>query len=262
VTIQVGRWKVDPLIPVGIAIFILGWMAASQLYGELKVPAPATVFATFVSSLTQQPLLAMQGGGNDGFAPHLTYTVERTLSGATVGALLGIVVGLAMTWSRRLQYLLDLPLEAIRTIPPLALIPFFVLWFGPSPVAEFGVLTLYSFLMMVVTTIEAARTVPAIYSQFALTLGADRRRIFRTVILPAMLPSMVGGIRVAVGTAWGIEIVAELIGAPRGMGQVFSMLMSLQALDVIMAGILWVTVVALIIDLIILACARYLTRWA
>jgi ABC-type nitrate/sulfonate/bicarbonate transport system permease component len=120
----------------------------------------------------------------------------------------------------------------------------------------------YTFVMMVITTLNAAANVNPVYPQFAATLGADRNRIFRTVIFPAMTPAIAGGIRVAVAIALGVQVVAELMGGRQGMGQVFSMMISFQALDVIIVGIFWIAVAAAAIDLVLVGGIRRLTRWA
>lgn len=76
-----------------------------------------------------------------------------------------------------------------------------------------------------------------------------------------MIPALVGGMRVAVGIAWGVQIVAELMGGQYGMGRVFSSMISFQALDAIVVGILWIALAAAIVDLVLLSVIRRITRW-
>ena len=97
---------------------------------------------------------------------------------------------------------------------------------------------------------------------FAATLGASRNRIFLTVVLPALVPAIVGGLRVAVGIAWGVQIVAELMGGKLGMGRVFSAMISFQALDAIIVGIIWISLAAALVDLALVLLLRRITRWA
>jgi ABC-type nitrate/sulfonate/bicarbonate transport system permease component len=161
----------------------------------------------------------------------------------------------------RFRAIAELPIEVLRTIPPLAAIPFFLIWIGTTPIGQLMMVGFYTFVMLVVTTLNAAANVDPIYPRFAATLGADPNRIFRTVIFPAMVPAIAGGIRVAVGIALGVQVVAELMGGRQGMGQVFSMMISFQALDVIIIGIFWIAVAAVIIDLVLVWGIRRLTRW-
>lgn len=260
-TIKLGRYRVNLLSVIGLLLFIgLWWFAALQL-GRTRLPTPDVVVERFFSAVVWAKELVVQGGGRYGLQPHLVYTFTRTILGTSIGIGLGILIGLAMGWSRRLRYFLEPPLEAIRTIPPLAAAPFFLMWFGPTPSAQLGMLIFYCFLMLVINTVSAIRNVPPVYLQFAETQGASRGQVFRSVVLPAIVPELVGGIRVAIGVSWGIEIVVEMLGAPRGMGQVFAMLLSLQSLDLIMAGIFWIALMAVAVDLVFTRVANYLLRW-
>jgi NitT/TauT family transport system permease protein/sulfonate transport system permease protein len=90
---------------------------------------------------------------------------------------------------------------------------------------------------------------------------ASKRQVYRTVVFPAIIPELVGGIRVAIGVSWGIQIVTELMGAQQRVGQVFSMAMPMQALDLIIVGVLWITILAATTDLLFVWAARIITRW-
>ena len=260
-SIRIGRYHLNVLNIVGVALFFAIWWWAALELGRTRLPGPQAVIERLFSSLTWSRELVIQGGGKNGLYPHLIHTFTRTILGASIGVSLGIIVGLAMGWSEKLRYFLNPPLEAIRTIPPLAAAPFFLMWFGPTPSAQLGMLIFYCFLILVINTSSAIRNVPPVYIQFAMTQGATRGQTFRTVVLPAIMPELIGGIRVAIGVSWGIEIVTEMLGSPRGMGQIFAMLLSLQALDLIIVGIVWITVMAVIVDAIFTGVARYITRW-
>jgi NitT/TauT family transport system permease protein len=81
------------------------------------------------------------------------------------------------------------------------------------------------------------------------------------VVFPAIIPELVDGIRVAIGVSWGIQIVRELIRTRHGMGQVFSMAMPMPALDLIVVGVLWITILAATTDMLLVWAARIVTRW-
>jgi ABC-type nitrate/sulfonate/bicarbonate transport system permease component len=183
------------------------------------------------------------------------------LLGCATGGVVGTLLGLAIARWSPLALFTEIPIGALRAVPPLAAIPFMVLWFGPLPEAQLGAVAFYTALMMVVTTTTAVGNLDPLAQRFARTLGARDGHVFRTVVLPSIIPELIGGLRVATGIAWGIEVVSELAGAPRGMGQVFSRMVSFQELSVIIVGIFWITVVATITDGFILAFARYATRW-
>jgi ABC-type nitrate/sulfonate/bicarbonate transport system permease component len=119
----------------------------------------------------------------------------------------------------------------------------------------------YCGLRLVVYTIEAIRNVPLVHREFAVTLGATRWQIYWTVVLPGIVPELVGGLRVVIATTWGIDVVAELMGAEFGVGRVFGVLGPMLAATTIVATILWVTLVAVATDVVFMVVARRLTRW-
>lgn len=246
---------------VGVVIAAGVWQVAAARLGPYRLPALGTVVPEVFPLLRTSSLLEFQGGGSGGIWPHLRHTIIFTLAGSGIGIAAGIVTGLAMARWSRFRGLTELPIEVLRTIPPLAAIPFILIWLGTTPAAQLLMVGFYAFVMLVVTTLNAAANVNPLYPRFAATLGAGPNRTFRTVILPAMVPGIAGGVRVAVGIAWGIQVVAELMGGRQGMGQVFSMMISFQALDVIIVGIFWVTVAAVVVDLVLVWGIRYLTRW-
>ena len=124
--------------------------------------------------------------------PHLLYTIQQTLLGGAIGTAAGVMLALAMARWRGFFYFMDVPVGVLRTIPPLAAIPFMVLWLGPSQSAQLGVVVFYVGLMVTINAITAIRNLDPLVANFAKTLGADDRRIYRTVILPSILPELAG----------------------------------------------------------------------
>src|SRR5215831_5547215 len=254
-------WREKLLWVAGILLTLAAWKGLALWLGEFKLPAPETILRAMVVDLVQSPILEMQGGGSNGIWPHLLYTFQRTLLGSVIGLLLGVLVGLVIGYSRWLRLLLEAPIETMRTVPPLAAIPFFLMWFGPTQTAQLSMMVFYCFFMLLINTVSAIANVNPIYVDYANTLGASKHQTYRTVVFPAIIPELVGGIRVAIGVSWGIQIVTELMGAQQGMGQVFSMAIPMQALDLIIVGILWITILAATTDLLFVCAARIITRW-
>ena len=247
---------------IGTALLLVVWALISAALGPHRLPPPTSLWPGLIDRLYESKTLAIQGGGNRGLWPHLLYTIQQTLLGGVIGTTAGVMLALAMARWRSFFYFMDVPVGILRTIPPLAAIPFMVLWLGPSQSAQLGVVVFYVGLMVTINAITAIRNLDPLMASFAKTLGADDRRIYRTVVLPSIMPELAGGIRVAIGVAWGIEIVSELAGAPRGMGQAFLRLIAFQELNTIIIGIIWVTVASLVVDYAITWVFNYLTRWA
>ena len=246
---------------LGAVAAAVAWEAAAARLGPYRLPPLGTIVPQVFPLLTESTLIKFQGGGADGLWPHLRHTVLFTLLGSMLGISTGLLAGLAMARWPRFRAITEVPVELLRTIPPLAAIPFLLIWIGTTPIGQVLMVGFYTFVLMTVSTLNAAANVDPIYGQFAATLGADRTQVFRTAVIPAMVPALAGGIRVAVAVALGVQVVAELMGGRDGMGQVFSMMISFQALDVIIVGIFWVSVAAVAIDFVVVRALRRLTRW-
>jgi ABC-type nitrate/sulfonate/bicarbonate transport system permease component len=259
--IRVGRLEINIRHALGFMVILVAWWWIARQLGPARLPAPGVVAERFFPVLTHSPEIFAQGGGHQGIGPHLVASVVRVLLGATIGMSLGIGVGLMMGWSQTIGDLLRSPIEVLRAVPPLALAPFLLIWYGPTITTQMGMLILYTFLALVINTVAAIRNVSPVHVQFAETLGATHGQVYRTVILPAIVPELVGGIRVGIALSWGIAVVTELLGAREGIGKVFSMMLTAQGLDIIIISIIYVTLIALVIDLIFVRVADRWTRW-
>jgi ABC-type nitrate/sulfonate/bicarbonate transport system permease component len=246
---------------LGLAIVIVAWWGISLLIGTARLPTPLSVGITFINILFYNPCLVAQGGGN-GILVHLMYTVYRCLLGTILGMVVGIIIGIVMAKYEGIYLFLEYPLELIRAIPPLAAIPFFLLWLGNGSISQIAVIAFYACVMMIVTTLVAIHNIQSVYLQFASTLGASKNQIFKLVILPGIIPELIGGIRVALSTAWGMEIVAELMGSYWGVGKVLALLVPFMDTGAVIASIIWVSLIGVVVDRIMVLVLRRWTRWA
>src|SRR5690606_6288129 len=172
----------------GIALMLAVWTAISALIGPRRLPSPLSLWPSVFTDLYTNKILEFQGGGSRGLMPHLLYTIRQTLLGCAIGAAVGGILGLSMARWMRLALFMELPLSALRSVPPLAAIPFMILWFGPYPEAQLGVVILYVALMVTVSMSTAIENLDPLPRQLAMTLGASEGHIFRTVVLPATIP--------------------------------------------------------------------------
>jgi ABC-type nitrate/sulfonate/bicarbonate transport system permease component len=247
---------------LGILLSAAVWELAAMALGPYRLPSLETVALQLFPLLTSSKTLEFQGGGSQGYWPHLLHTIAFTLFSSLTGVVTGVAFGLAMARFKPIRAISEVPIELLRTIPPLAAVPFILIWIGPGDAAQIMMVSYYVFVIMVITTLNATINVNPVVATFAATLGAKENRIFRTVIFPAMLPTVVGGVRVAVGIAWSVQIVAELMGGRYGMGRAFSAMISFQALDAIIVGIIWLALIAAIVDAVLVVFIRRVTRWA
>jgi ABC-type nitrate/sulfonate/bicarbonate transport system permease component len=194
-------------------------------FAEVILPPWETIFGTALPSLAL--LWQGPGGGRPSYALALLVlaqnsaaTLARLLIGTTVGLVAGVGVGLLIGWSPAARALLWPTIQLTRPIPTLALIPLFMLWFGGREVGTWLYVGWATFSMMVVYTVEAVRNVAPVFVDYARTLGARRAELFRTVMCPAIVPALIGGIRVCLGVSWAIVLAAEYLGAQSGLGRI------------------------------------------
>jgi ABC-type nitrate/sulfonate/bicarbonate transport system permease component len=227
-----------------------------------RLPSPLQVAADFVPIIVQsREIAAQEAHGNGGIAIPMATSVITLLLGLILGVVSGLAVGLLMTYSRRIGWILDLPTRLLRAVPPFGLIPFVLIWIGTTQVGGVLVIWLYVSLLVMTNTINACGNLPMAQSQFARTLGAAKTQVYKDVILPAILPELVGPIRVALAFSWGLLVVAELVGGQVGLGRVLSELVPALATDQVITVTLWIVLLGLVFDLLYMRLQQRLLYW-
>ena len=145
-------------------------------------------------------------------------SLYRICMGLVIGSSLAIVLGCLIGWYKPVEYLLDPLIEAFRPIPPLAYIPLVIIWFGIGEFSRVLVITIACFLVCIVNVITGMKQVPKVYVDAASTLGATRTQIFYSVAIPASLPYLFTGLRIALAASWTTLVASELIAAQNGLG--------------------------------------------
>jgi ABC-type nitrate/sulfonate/bicarbonate transport system permease component len=233
------------LILAGVWLLVTGMHAVQPVF----FPSAAGLWASFIGV---RPELLQSIG----------YSVAMTLSGFAIGVTFGIGLGLAMAYSIVVRRLFGDLMTLIRPVPIFALIPLFLLWFGIGWEPQVALIALGTSVILGVTTTEAVRNVQSIFVKAALTLGASRRQVYRTVVLPSITPHLAGAVRVAAAASWGLDVAAEFIGAQTGLGHL--MVVREEYLDTgsIVLIVLIYAVLAIVLDYGISMGTRHLLRWS
>ena len=147
-------------------------------------------------------------------------TMVRLYVGLLIGAIAGTLLGLAVSWSKWSRRTVELPLQFVRTLPLLAMVPLFQLWFGVYFVGKIAFVAYGVGVIFFAGVVNAVRNVPQIYIDNARTLGASRFHLYRTIILPAIFPELRATILLSLGTAWAAVLGAEYLGAQSGLGYI------------------------------------------
>lgn len=255
--------KIEKIVfPIlGIVMSISLWVWLSSVLGELRVPNPFACIKLMAETINECQLISFQGAGEAGFLPHIICTLQRYLIGTASGIFLAIAMLVVCTrFPVFLKYFMPI-VDILRTIPPLALAPFLLLWFGPSLVSIMGVAIFYTFVTVFVSGVEALQRVNPVYENFARTLGAGKNTVAFEIVFPALFPALVGPIKVAACSSWGLIIIGEQLGAVKGLGRIINAFVSLYDTSLVVVVIFWVLLMALIVEIIIALITGYMTRW-
>ena len=208
------------------------------------------------------PEIKFQGGGSGGFLPHVLATASHFLVGTLGGVALSAAALVAAARFPSFKASLDPFVAILRTVPPLAVAPFLLLWFGTATVGQAMLVAFYVFVMLYPPAIAAAeRTEPSLID-FAATLGASRWTIVREILLPAVVPATAGPLQVAVSWSWGLIVVSEILGARQGIGKLLAGFVPITATDLTMVAIVWILLLAVASEGLLALLLRRATRWA
>ncbi|MEE2768719.1 MAG: ABC transporter permease [Actinomycetota bacterium] len=203
---------------------------------------------------------------NDGYRrvtlrDHAWASLSRVGKGMIFGVLIGVPVGFAMGLSTRLRGFFDPIVESFRTIPPLALLPLFIMWFGIGEASKVNLLIWASVWIMIIASRAGVLGVRGSKVHAAYSLGANRWQILRYVILPNALPEIFTGARVALGVSWGTLVAAELTGTDRGLGAMIYVASRFFRMDIVVVSILIISFIGVAMDMVMRFLEARLIPW-
>jgi sulfonate transport system permease protein len=192
---------------------------------------------------------------------HLKTSLWRAASGFAIGAGAGLALGLLTGTWRQAETLLDTTLQMVRNIPALALIPLVILWFGIDETAKLFLLAVGVFFPVYLNTFHGIRSADAGLIEMARSYGLRGWPLYREVILPAALPSILVGVRFSLGLVWVLLIVAETISAQAGIGYMTMNAREFLQTDVVLVGILLYAVLGKLADMLARGLEKHYLRW-
>ena len=226
----------------------------TQLLNPRRFPSPGDTLAGFNE-------LRTIGFKNITLWEHTRTSLWRVLRGMFFGIVLGVPIGVAMGLSGRARGFFDTPVELFRPIPPLALLPLFILWFGLGDPPAVRLLIFASIWIMILAARAGVRTVKLSKVRAAYSLGASKSQVLRRVILPNALPELFTGARVALGVSWGTLVAAELVGTDTGLGSMIFQARNFFRIDVMVVGVIIIAVTGVLMDIAMRALEARLIPW-
>jgi taurine transport system permease protein len=218
------------------------------------LPSPEKVVERFFE-------ISREGYQNFSLWEHLGWSLIRVIVGFILGALVGIPLGYAMGLSGWFRGWFDPIVEFMRPVPPLALIPLVIIWFGIWETGKIVLLFLAALWIMTIAARAGVSGVNISKIHAAYSLGASKAQIMRYVIVPNSLPEIFTGARVAMGVCWGTVVAAELVAAQKGAGMMIIAASKFQLTDIVILGIVLIGIIGYGIDILMRKAENFLVPW-
>lgn len=198
----------------------------------------------------------------DGTLPHnLVVSLLRAGSGFVLAVAGGVTLALLAGLSRLGEDIIDAPMQMLRTLPALALVPLFILWFGIGETPKVGLVALGALFPIYLNLFKGLRTVDPKLLEMSRTLGLSPLQTIRHVLLPGALPDLLVGLRYAVGISWLMLVVAEQVNASSGIGHMMMDAQDFLRTDIILLGLVIYAGFGLLSDQAVRLLERVLLAW-
>jgi NitT/TauT family transport system permease protein len=246
------RWEKTGYFLASFAIVIAIWelSRAVHLIDPKLFPSVGAVLKSFVVLLK-----------NGSLQKHMSASFLRVLLGFTLGIVMAVVLGFLIGWFKTVRLLIDPVINFFRALPPIALIPLMIIFFGIGETSKIIVLCYASFFPALVVIYQALVGLDPIYIRAAKTLGASNLEIFRKIILPLLVPHIITACRVSLGVCWATLVAAELIAAQRGIGAMMVDAQNFFQMPPLVLGILLIGAISLAMDAVVRTIERRATAW-
>jgi ABC-type nitrate/sulfonate/bicarbonate transport system permease component len=240
------------LAVISIAGTVCLWQLVSAMgwINQVLLPPPMEVIGSFISSISDGSLLE-----------NIVASFSRVVEGFLLAVIVAVPLGIAMGMSRVVFGLFDPLLELLRPIPPIAVIPLTILWFGIGELSKALLIAYGAFFPILVNTMAGFREVERVHVHAAQALGANRYHIFRDVVLRSALPFIIVGARLGMGMAFIILVAAELIASSAGLGFMINDARYNFRTDQMFVGMACIGVLGFMLNMVLLKIERRLVKW-
>jgi len=239
-----------------IVLLTLWWVATHAGWiRDLFLPTPERIITSFADAWKGD----IQGGRP--LYEHFGWSMFRVFFAFALACVTAIPVGIAMGVSRIARGIFDPPVEFYRPLPPLAYLPLIVIWFGIEETAKVVLIYLACFAPLAMAARAGVKSVMIEQINAAYSLGASKWQVIRHVIIPAALPEIFTGMRIAIGFGWTTLVAAEMVAATAGLGQMVLNASNFLRTDVVIMGIFVIGIVAYMFDLMMRYIERAVVPW-
>ncbi|HEX9904896.1 MAG TPA: ABC transporter permease [Propylenella sp.] len=256
-TIGDGRWAMR-LVPIAVIALVLAfweWSVAAGFVRAIRFPPPSLIVASgyelLVNGFPRGTLLSA----------HVGATLYRILLGYGIALAMAIPLGLLIGSSWLLDRMFAPIVAFCRSVATLSLLPLAIVWFGTGEASKVFLIGYGCFWVMLSNAIAAIKQVDPVLIRAARTMDTSTRDVFAKVILPASLPRIVAGARVALGVGFMVIVGAEMIGTTRGLGALIMEARTFYRSDITVVGMFVIGAIGLVLSIFLSRAEAYLVPW-
>jgi len=259
---MIGRQLVRPAQYAAFPVIVLAvWQVCAQI-GFIRrsvLPAPTDVAFVWYDLITGATDAATRYSGT--WFDHAAASIWRVFAGFAWGVALGILSGLLIGLSRVMERVFDPTIQVLRNIPVTAWVPLSLVFFGIGNAPAVFLIGLGAFFPAAINSTHGVRQINATLMRAARMMGANERELLIRVILPAALPSIMTGMRLSMGIAWVLVVVAEILAVRSGLGYLLNDAYLFYRNDVVIAAMLSIGLLGFISDRIVVLVRDRLLDW-
>src|SRR6266851_1068659 len=239
------------LARAGLLLFVVGLWQLLWVWGlPAYVLSPIDILKHFFAAL-----------GSEELYQHIGASLLRSLPGFAIGALLGIALGLLAGIARAFEQMLSPVVFLTYPVPKIVMLPLFMLWFGIGDLSKILIIALACFYPMYINAYYGAKSTSALLVWSALNLGADRRQVFRKVVVPSALPLIFAGLRVSLALSFIVMFATEMINASSGLGHLIRAAESGLRFDLMYVSLATIAIIAYEFGLFLFRADRLMEAW-
>src|SRR5258705_9314413 len=183
------------------------------------------------------------------------------MAGFGIATALAVSLGVAIGWSRRIETIIEPTLQVLRPIPPVSWIPLAIIWFGIANKPAIFLVFLGSFFPILLNTIQGVKSCDRNLIRAGAMVGGDQRQLLRYVVVPAALPSIFSGLRIAIGSAWMLTVTAEMVAVKSGLGYTLWDSYYFLRYDMVIAAMISIGLLGYLADLGLKLVMNSVLRW-
>lgn len=242
---------------IGIIGFLIIWelIVRLQIISPKLIVSPTEVVRTLAikwSDTKPEGSLLLE---------HILSSLKVAFSGYALAICIGVPLGLMMGWFKAMDKLLGPALEIVRPVPPIAWIPFAIIFLGIGLEAKAVIIFLSAFIPCLINSYTGIKLTNQVYVNVAVTCGASNWRTFMKIGVPSSMPMVFAGMRISLGNAWSTLVAAEMLAANKGLGYMILMGRTYGRVDIIISGMIMIGILGIIFNLIFDKVEKYVLRW-